>query len=83
MQEQITMINQQAVFGFEDSRILFIIGKNDNNDNNDQIINVLDVRTTESIHLTASKPINDMTESEIINEAKRIKSTALAMINGY
>lgn len=76
----ITMLNQTEVFGHEDHRILFVIGKNESGD---EIINVMDVRNPESIHLIASNPINDMTESEIITEAKRIKSNALAMINGW
>lgn len=78
--EMISMLNQSAVFGHEDNRLLFLLGKNDNGDH---MINVMDVRTEESKLLTTSKPINEMSEQEIIEEAKRNKEFALDIMNGY
>lgn len=75
-----TMLNQTAVFGHEDQRILFVLGKNESGET---MINVLDIRTEESKLLTTSKPIDEMSEEEIIIEAKRNKEFALDIMNNY
>lgn len=78
--EMITMLNQTEIFGHEDSRLLFIIGESDNGD---KMINVLDIRTEVSKLITTSKPIDEMSEEEIIIEAKRNKEFALDIMNNY
>ncbi len=78
--EMITMLNQSEVFGHEDSRLLFMIGESDNGD---KMINVLDIRTEVSKLITTSKPIDEMSDEEIIIEAKRNKEFALDIMNGY
>lgn len=75
-----TMLNQSAVFGHEDSRLLFMLGKNDNGNT---MINVLDIRTEVSKLITTSKPIDEMSDEEIIIEAKRNKEFALDIMNNY
>ena len=80
MSDMISMLNQKAVFGHEDHRLLFLLGENENGDH---MINVMDVRTEESKLLTTSKPIDEMSEEEIIIEAKRNKEFALDIMIGY
>lgn len=80
MTNMMTMLNQSEVFGHEDSRLLFILGKNKQGNT---MINVLDIRTEESKLLTTSKPIDEMSEEEIIIEAKRNKEFALDIMNNY
>lgn len=53
------------------------------NESGETMINVLDIRTEESKLLTTSKPIDEMTEQEIIEEAKRNKEFALNVMNNY
>lgn len=74
------MLNQKVVFGHEDQRLLFLLGKNESGET---MINVLDIRTEESKLLSTSKPIDEMTEQEIIEEAKRNKEFALDIMNNY
>lgn len=80
MDEMISMLNQKVVFGHEDQRLLFLLGKNESGET---MINVLDIRTEESKLLSTSKPIDEMTEQEIIEEAKRNKEFALDIMNNY
>ena len=47
------------------------------------MINVMDIRTEKSKLITTSKPIDDMSEAEIIIEAKRNKEFALDIMNNY
>lgn len=79
-EEMMTMLNQTAVFGHEDSRLLFMLGKNEQGNT---MINVMDIRTEKSKLITTSKPIDEMTEQEIIEEAKRNKEFALDLMNNY
>lgn len=78
--EMMTMLNQSEVFGHEDSRLLFMLGKNEQGNT---MINVMDIRTETSKLITTSKPIDDMSEEEIIIEAKRNKEFALDIMNNY
>lgn len=80
MTNMMTMLNQSEVFGHEDSRLLFILGKNKQGNT---MINVLDIRTEKSKLITTSKPIDEMSEEEIIIEAKRNKEFALDIMNNY
>lgn len=80
MDKTLAYLNQKEVFGHEDHRLLFIIGRDDQAN---ELINVCDVRTETSKLLATSTPINTMSESEIITLAKKMKEDALAILNGY
>lgn len=80
MDKTIAYLNQKEVFGHEDHRLLFIIGRDDDAN---ELINVCDVRTPTSKLLITSTPINNLSESEIIALARKMKEDALAILNGY
>lgn len=80
MDKTLAYLNQKEVFRHEDKRLMFILGRDDDAN---ELINVCDVRTPVSKLLITSTPINDMSESEIIALAKKMKEDALAILNGY
>lgn len=74
------VLNQKEVFGHEDKRLLFVVGRDDNAN---ELINVIDVREPTGRLLITSDPINDVTHEELINMASFLKKDALAILNGY
>lgn len=80
MDKTVAYLNQREVFGHEDHRLLFIIGRDDDAN---ELINVCDVRNPTSKLLITSTPINDIDEQGIITLAKKMKKDALAILNGY
>lgn len=80
MDKTLAYLNQKEVFGHEDHRLLFIIGRDDDAN---ELINVCDVRTETSKLLATSTPLNDLDEQGIITLASFLKEDALAILNGY
>lgn len=80
MDKNSTILNQTEVFGHQDDRLLFIIGMDDNKNT---MINCCDIRNSPSVLLGISKPIQNMTEEEILLESRRLKDVSLSTMNGY
>ena len=77
---KLIMLNQKEVFGHEDKRLMFIVGRDELAN---ELINVIDVREPTGKLLITSDPINDVTHEELIDMASSLKEDALAILNGY